>query len=67
MEYISKYKIGDKVNMYIGEKVDTKITGIIEAIKFTEMKIYYDVNINAADGIPTILHDIDAALLENYE
>ncbi len=60
-KFTSTDDIGDKVTIYLA---GIEIEAEIQAVTFTEEKVWYDVLVELKDGMQTCFHMIDSAILE---
>jgi len=60
-EFKSTYDIGDDVSIYLA---GVEIAAEIQAVIFTEEKVWYDILVEYKNGIETCFHMVDSAILE---
>ena len=60
-KFTSPYDIGEVVTMYLAT---AEILVEIQAVIFTDDKVWYDVTLEYRDGIRTSFHMVDSAILE---
>jgi hypothetical protein len=69
-DYPSRYKIGEKVKVFLmpeGEETFPGINATIIAVHFTLSKVKYDVEFNFAGGHSTRMYNIDSILVKDLD
>lgn len=64
-QYPSRYAIGEDAQIQISEAIFSKCT--IDAIKFTESKVFYDVKVYPFEDAYFVIKDVDSVLIFDYE